>query len=302
MKTIKLSYEKQGVLCMLGAAALFAAMGYYVKILSSTMGAGDIVFFRNFFALVFILPIIFSGRSKNKGGKPFRLIFRGITGFLALFFYFYSITKLPLGTAVTLGKVEPIFTAILAWLLLKEKQNSLIWLSLLIGFTGVVLLMHPEKGEFNLGSAAALLSGFLAAVAYTTIRDLRDSYSPITIVASFAIAGVIGPPLVYFLAYFSPFGNDALRDLFIKIPSNSSEWYGVFMVGVFATVAQYLLTKAYSLSRASVVGAVGYSGLFFSTIAGIIAGDKLPDILGICGIILVALSGITASFSEKRRN
>lgn len=287
---------------MLGAALFFAAMGYYVKILSSTMGAGDIVFLRNLLALVFIMPIMLSGRAKSKGGKPFRLIFRGVSGFLALFCYFYAITELPLGTAVTLGKVEPFFTAILAWLILKEKPNRLVWTALFIGFAGVILLMHPEKGELNYGSAAALLSGFLAALAYTTIRDLRDSYSPVAIVGSFAVAGIAGPPLVYLAAYHTPLGTEFLRALFVKMPSTFAEWYGVVMVGIFATIAQYLLTRAYSLTRASVVAAVGYSGLFFSTLAGIIAGDKIPDIMGICGIILVAISGIAASFSEKRRN
>jgi drug/metabolite transporter (DMT)-like permease len=74
------------------------------------------------------------------------------------------------------------------------------------------------------------------------------------------------------------------------------------MVGLLATVSQYFLTKAYSLARASIAASVSYSGLFFATLAGIMAGDKIPDFIGICGILFIALSGMTVHFSQKRRN
>jgi len=296
------STEKAGIIYMLLASALFSTMGYYVKILGQTLGTGEIVFFRNLIGLLIIVPSLIARPSGTKGGKPFMLAMRGVFGFLALFFYFYSISVLPLGTAATLTKIDPIFTAILAFFLLKEKQGILIWGGLLTGFLGVVMLMRPETGGINAGSLSALLSGLFAAAAYTTVRNLREYYSPRAVVASFAAAGVIGPPIVYAAIYYTPLGNEALRGLFHRLPSGAYEWYCIIMVGLLATVSQYFLTKAYSLARASIAASVSYSGLFFATLAGIMAGDKIPDFIGICGILFIALSGMTVHFSQKRRN
>ncbi len=294
--------EKAGIIYMLLASALFASMGYYVKILSQTLGTGEIVFFRNLIGLIIIVPTIIARPSGAKGGKPVMLAMRGIFGFLALFFYFYAITVLPLGTAATLTKIDPIFTALLAFFLLKEKQGLIIWAGLLTGFLGVIMLMRPEAGGLNAGSICALLSGLFAAAAYTTVSNLRGYYSPRAIVASFAAAGVIGPPMVYAAVYYTPLGNDALKGLFHRLPSGGYEWYCIIMVGLLATVSQYFLTKEYSLARASVAASVSYSGLFFASVAGIMAGDKVPDFMGICGIIFIALSGMAVHFSQKRRN
>jgi drug/metabolite transporter (DMT)-like permease len=296
------STEKAGIIYMLLASALFSTMGYYVKILGQTLGTGEIVFFRNLIGLLIIVPSLIARPSGTKGGKPFMLAMRGVFGFLALFFYFYSISVLPLGTAATLTKIDPIFTAILAFFLLKEKQGILIWGGLLTGFLGVVMLMRPETGGINAGSLSALLSGLFAAAAYTTVRNLREYYSPRAVVASFAAAGVIGPPIVYAAIYYTPLGNEALRGLFHRLPSGAYEWYCIIMIGLLATVSQYFLTKAYSLARASIAASVSYSGLFFATLAGIMAGDKIPDFIGICGILFIALSGMTVHFSQKRRN
>ncbi|MCD8491462.1 MAG: DMT family transporter [Geovibrio sp.] len=108
---------------MLLASALFASMGYYVKILSQTLGTGEIAFFRNLIGLIIIVPTIIARPSGAKGGKPVMLVMRGIFGFLALFFYFYAITVLPLGTAATLTKIDPIFTALLAFFCLRKNRD-----------------------------------------------------------------------------------------------------------------------------------------------------------------------------------
>lgn len=287
---------------MLLASALFSAMGYYVKVLGQTLGTGEIVFFRNLVGLIIIVPSLLFYPGEGKGGKPFMLAMRGLLGFLALFLYFYSVSLLPLGTAAALSKIDPIFTAIFAWFFLKEKQNALLWVGLIAGFFGVLLLLRPEVGGLNLGSISALLSGILAASAYTTIRNLRGVYSPRAIVASFATAGVVGPPLVYVLAFYTPLGTEKLQELFKGLPTSNYEWYCVIMIGLLATISQYFITKSYSLAKASVAASVSYSGLVFATIAGIIAGDKAPDLMGVCGIIFIALSGMTAHMSQKRRN
>jgi drug/metabolite transporter (DMT)-like permease len=291
--------ERTGILLMLIASASFAAMGYFVKLLSRDLGTGEIVFFRNLIGAVIIIPAMLAYPSHAKGGKLFSLVMRGVWGFLALGCLFYSISAMPLGTATTLTKIEPVCTAILAWFLLKEKQGVMIWAALLMGFAGIVMIMKPDSQGLSSGTLSALLSGFFAAAAYTTIRSLKDYYTPREIVLSFTMAGVIAPPVLYFMAYHTPFTNPFMTGLFHRMPNGLQEWFYMLMVGILALFSQLLMTRAFSLGRASIIAPIGYSILLFSTIAGILAGDKVPDTSVICGILLVAASGVTVSLSSK---
>ncbi|WP_081647021.1 DMT family transporter [Limisalsivibrio acetivorans] len=290
--------ETAGVLIMLLASALFATMGYFVKRLGETHGTGEIVFFRNLIALMVLLPGILMHRSEIKGGRPFLLALRGLFGFAALFAYFHTITIIPLATAATFMKTAPLFTALLAWIFLKEKSDPKIWFSVVAGFIGIMLILDPGSGVHITGALLGLFAGFMAASAYTSIRQLRSHYPPSVIVASFAVFGVIGPSIIYAGGDFGIISQNFHRMLFHSMPGGI-EWFFVLAVGLLATISQYLMTKAYALGRASVIATSSYSSLVFASIAGYMAGDALPDISDICGIILVALSGIIVGVSTR---
>ncbi len=69
-------------------------------------------------------------KSSSIGGKPFLLVMRGVFGFSAMFCFFYSISVLPLATASTFVKTAPIFTALFAGYILKEKAGPKVWTAL----------------------------------------------------------------------------------------------------------------------------------------------------------------------------
>ena len=112
---------------------------------------------------------------KHTGGKPLLLLFRGTMGFLALLAYFYNIANIPLGDAVTFSKTAPIFTAVFAWLFLGEKLSSSGWFAVFIGFGGILLITQPTMG-FTKYDLLGIFSGVGAALAYTSVRELRNFY------------------------------------------------------------------------------------------------------------------------------
>ena len=79
------------------------------------------------------------------------------------------------------------------------------------------------------------------------------------------------------------------------------EWAYVTAVGVFATVSQLLMTKAYELTKAGIVGTISYSNIVFAVIIGVMLGDPIPDIWTTLGIILVILSGLLVALPKGKK-
>lgn len=296
MKTVD-----RGVLFMFLSALFSAGNGAMAKMLSDDLSALEIVFFRNLFGIVFILITLKHTPTTSIGGKPFLLLYRGIFGFTALFLFFYTITAIPLGEAITLNKTSPLFVAILAFFLLGEKLSIKNIIALFLGFLGVAMITKPFGLEIGINHFLGLLGGFLAAAAYTTIRKIKDLYDSRTIVLSFMIVGVIIPILLFILASYNiPQSLKFIITPFV-MPSSYQVWSLLLIIGITATISQWLLTLAYSNSNAGIIGIASYSNIPFAIFFGTLLGDKTPDFLTFAGIILIILSGLMITKGVKAK-
>ncbi len=290
--------ENRAILLMLGASFFFAIMGGFVKELSKNMSAMEITFFRNIIGVIFISVTLFKFPLHQTGGKPLLLLFRGVAGFFSLVAFFYILAFIPLGQAALYNKISPIFVAIFAYIFLKEKLSNYAVFAVIVGFAGVVLVAKPQNFIFGIYDILGLLSGIGAALAYTSIRELRKYYETRSITLSFMLVGSIGPVVFMGLAHLFDIKNDDFIFSQFKAPT-LFDWYMIAGVGVSATISQLLMTKAYSSSKAGIVGAISYSNIIFATMIGVILGDDMPDFLTILGIILVIISGFLVSIKPK---
>ena len=289
----------RGILYMLLASLSFAMMGGFAKILTSALPPVEITFFRNIAGVILVGVTLWKIPLKQKGGKPFLLLFRGSMGFLALLAYFYIMAYIPLGEAVTYNKTSPIFVAIFAYIFLGEKLPKTALFAIILGFIGIVLVAKPDGFSLDKYDLLGLFSGIGAALAYTSIRELRKYYDTRAIVLSFMGVGTIGPILLMGIAEFMETAEDAI--LFAKfIMPIGEQWLMVVAVGLFATISQLLMTKAYELTKAGVVGTISYSNIIFAVIIGVYLGDPIPDIWTFLGIILVITSGILVSMPKAK--
>jgi len=280
-----------GIKYMLIASFTFAIMGAFAKLSSQHMSSLEVVFFRNIFGVAIIGFAILKKPMNHVGGKPFLLIFRGTMGFVALLAFFYNIAHIPLGDAMTWSKTSPVFTAIFAFLFLGEKLNYKAWVAIFVGFIGITLITQPSGIGFSKYDLLGLFSGVGAALAYTSIRELKKFYDTRAIVLSFMGIGTIGPIILFFISNsLHVEGLDFILGEFI-MPSGIV-WFYVIGMGLFATLSQVLMTKAYGLEKAGVIGAVSYSNILFSIIVGVILGDNLPNLITTFGIILIVFAGI----------
>ncbi|WP_456402051.1 DMT family transporter [Hydrogenimonas sp.] len=283
----------RGIVFMLASAFISALNGAVAKILGDDLSAMEIVFFRNIIGVAIILATLRHTPASLPGGKLPLLLLRGLFGFSAMILFFYTITTIPLGEAITLNKTSPLFVAILAFFLMKERLNSFAVAALIIGFTGVVLIAKPTGLSMGYEHFLGLLGGFFAACAYATIKRIREIYDARIIVLSFVGMGTLLPLLLFAAAPFvTP--PEAIAFLFpeFSLPATPKIWALILLMALISTLSQWLLTKAYSLGRAGIVGAVSYTNIPFAVGFGIMLGDPFPDLWVWLGIAMIVGAGL----------
>ncbi len=285
---------------MLFASLCFALMGGFAKELSKELDSLEIVFFRNVAGVLLIALTLYKSPIKQIGGRPWLLFFRGFMGFCALLAFFYNIAHIPLAEAMTYSKAAPIFTAIFAMIFLKEKIGIFGWIGIFLGFFGMIFIMKPTGiGGFDKYDILGFFSAVGAALAYTSIRELRKYYDTRSIVLSFMVIGTVGPIVLMIISkFFTISWLDFMFGEFV-MPSGKL-WLYIIGMGVFATLAQTYMTKAYTVTNAGIVGAISYSNILFSILVGLYLGDMFPDIFTMFGIILIILSGILVTKKGKK--
>jgi drug/metabolite transporter (DMT)-like permease len=288
------SQVSKGIKYMLFASLLFAFMGAMAKELSDSMSSVEVVFFRNVFGVFFILISIYNSPLKQLGGKFWLLIFRGVAGFVALLFFFYNISQIPLGEAMTFSKTSTIFTAVLAYIFLKEKLGFKGWLGVFIGFIGIIFITEFDGSSLEKNDYLGILSGVGAALAYTSVRELRNFYDTRAIVLSFMSIGTIAPIILMIVGSFYSNPNlDFMLGTFVM--PKVDDWIYIILLGIFSTYAQIYMTKAYTFAKAGIIGTISYSNIVFSIILGLFLGDAFPSLSIVLGIILIVISGLLVS-------
>ncbi|MDP2077143.1 MAG: DMT family transporter [Sulfuricurvum sp.] len=282
---------KRGVLLMLAASFLFAATMVFAKLLSHSMGSVEVTFWRNAIGLIVLLLVVLRKPIQNRGGRPFTLMFRGIIGTIALLTFFYTISATSLSNAIVYAKTEPIFTAILAFFLLGEKLEAKSVFAIFIGFSGVAVLSGLD---FDYLHVMGILTGFLSALAYTSVRSLKAHYDARTVVLSFMFFGVLIPGILMIAAQFytSQYFAFALSPF---VMPNGYDWLWIILMGLAAAYGQLFMTRAYFYAKAGLVSTVSYSVVLFASLFGILLGDVMPTAMILAGAVLIVLSGILLS-------
>lgn len=280
-----------GVLFMIISSFSFAIDGAFAKVLSTNMDSIEVVFFRNGIGTLLVASTIFRVPIRQVGGKPWLLLFRAFIGFMAMLAFFYNIAHIPLADAMTFSRTAPIFTAILAFVFLSERIGVKGWIAIFIGFIGIVFIMKPNGLALDKTDIFGLFSGLGAALAYTSVRELKKFYDTRTIVLAFVSLGTIVPMILMVMGEFYHVEMfDFMMGKFVM--PHGIEWVYIAFMGIFGAIGQVYMTKSFGAERAGIVGAAGYSIIFFALIIGVILGDPLPDFIGLLGILLVVISGI----------
>lgn len=277
-----------GLLLLSLSALLFATMGVLIRMASYTLDNYTIVFFRNASGLLLLTPfLLLHGVSSLKTGKLWMHGWRAVVGLIAMYGFFYAIAHLKLSNAMVFTYSSPVFIPLVAWLFLKERISTQMLLAAGLGLAGVVLVAKPDSGMFNFLSLIGLVSSFLAAMAFVTVRALTATEPATRIVFYFCLIGTIISAIPMFWVWRSY----TIHELILLCGA-----------GALATLSQICLSKAYSFAPAGQIGPANYLAIIFAGIWAATLWHEYPDTLGIIGmtIILMALILCTPVFSRSK--
>lgn len=280
LKLSNFTLPNLGSLWMLVAALGFAIMGALVKVGAQKFSSGELVFYRSIFGLSAIWLYIFSQKLPLATPVMFKQMSRALVGFASLVLFFYAIAHLPLATAITLNYTSPLFLAVLTPFLLHEKPKKLLFYGLLIGFTGVSLLLKPSFNSADwLAGSLGLLSGLGAALAYVHVKQLGKVNEPDwRTVFYFTLISTIGAGL---WMLFDSFHTVDWQDLPILLG-----------LGLSATIAQLAMTRAYRTGDTLVVASLAYITVVLASLFGMIWWHEHLSLDACIAIGLIVLSGV----------
>jgi drug/metabolite transporter (DMT)-like permease len=271
---------RRGALFMVASALLFASMAATVRVAARELPNAPIVFFRHFIMLGFLLPWLWrEGRHALDTDDIRGHLVRGLAGVSAVACYFYAIARLRLADAVLLNQSMPLFIPLVERAWLGERIPPRLWGVLALGFAGLLLILRPGTGVFEPAALVGLASAALASVAQVGIRRLTRTEPVTRIVFYFGlVASVVAlPPALYSW----------------KDPSPAT-WAVLLLMGVFATVGQLTLTRAYLHATAASVGPFLYAGPVFAGLLDWLIWGRLPDALFVLGAGVVVAAATLA--------
>lgn len=275
-----------GALCMVGASACFALMGACVKLASVGLPTDMVVFLRNAFSLVILVPIVArrGGIGELRTAHPLLHLMRTAFGLTGMVCFYYAISQLHLAEAVLLNYSQPLFIPFIAWAWLSERPSPVVYPAVIIGFVGVAFILRPGSGLISLPALIGLSAGLFVAVAMVTIRRLSATEPTVRIVMYYGL----------FATFFS--GVWAVGHW--HMPSAPMAGLMLAASGI-GTVGQFLLTRAYTLAPAARVGALIYAAVIFAGLIGWLGWGERPGWWSLLGTVLVIAAGAMA-ISQRR--
>lgn len=209
---------------------------------------------------------------------PWRLWVRGLAGSGSMVCTFYSFGQLPAVDVVTLTNTFPLWVAILSWPVYGKAPGLKMWIAILMGVTGVVLVEQPHLEAGNAGVITALLAAFLSAIAMLGLHSLRD-IDPRAIVVHFSAVATVFCVGAYFLLPRTI--DDPSRVL------EGSVLFKLLGLGLSATIGQILLTLAFGNGAPAKVSVVGLMQIVIVLAFDVYLWNTQVNAITMVGILLV---------------
>jgi drug/metabolite transporter (DMT)-like permease len=274
-------------LLMLLSAVLFALMAITIRLASKQLHAFEIAFFRNFFGMIFALPLIYrAGFSVLKTQRLPMYFLRCTIGLCAMLTGFWSLIHLPMAQAIAISYATPLFVTIGAVLVLGEIVRRRRWSAVAIGFLGTLIILKVwtfGSGIFNFAAGVALASSVLSASAAISIKFLSRTEHPVAIV--FYMVAIMTPlSLLPALPYWA-------------WPSLEG-WGWLVATGFFGTTAHNALTRAYQMGDISALTPINFVQLPVVSLIAWWLFSELPDRYTLIGASIVFASTIYIAHRE----
>jgi len=273
---------RRGPALMIGATLMFTMMVAAVKVVRQELGPFEVMVWRSAVSAPIAFAIAWPAGVLAVTNRR-AMALRVVLGTSAMACFFTAAKGLLLADLSIIARLQPIFVAFLAPLVLgrAERSGGLIWGVLVAGLVGCGLIIGPDLQVGSSFGLYALAASVFSACAHVTVRHLGKSDDPRVIVFWFQI----GACCLAFLLYVGVHGNA------LPVPPMHL-WGWLAAVGLFATAGQILMTFAYKQEQASRVAAAGYAGPLFGLLGDVLVFGDWPAPLALLGGVLVVGAGL----------
>ncbi len=266
----------RGAFFIVASELSFALSAALIKLVSVSLPNESIVFFRNLFGVVVLIPLLMRHSPKILQTERLHLhLVRSGVGMGAMYCFFYALAHLPLADSMLIKSTIPLIIPFVSAFWLQETISHRIILAGILGFVGVFLILEPS-GQTDWASLVALGSSLLAAIAFVTVRKLSATEPTLRIVSYFAFVGLSVSAIPLIWSWQTP---------------TVTQYLMLLGVGLTTTIGQLLLTRGYQNAPASSVGIFTYTSVPFGTFLGWLLWSDLLDPNSFVGAVLIVLAG-----------
>lgn len=277
-KSIRTNRAGLGISITVIGGLCFAIQDAGIKWLTAEIAVLQVLFLRSLFALVFLsLSTAVSGeRISLRVDRPWLLATRTAINILCWVLFFYGLKYLPLATAVALFFSFPLFLAIVSVPLLGETVGIRRIMAIIAGFIGVLLITNPAAG-FSIPALLMLGAALGWAIAASLTRILGEKENTSTML----FYTLVGFVVILLVPQYWIWTAIKLDDYLLTTG-----------VAFFGVIAQFSVTKAYTIASPSLIAPFEYTALIWSAALGYLVWNDIPDAYAIAGAVLIIGSGV----------
>ncbi|MAO92469.1 MAG: EamA family transporter [Rhodospirillaceae bacterium] len=288
--TDKTDNPTKGILMIVMAMFIFACQDTVTKQLAQTYDAPQILWVRFLFFGVF--AVILSSWNQPlkqvvKAHRPWLQIVRSLLIVLEISAFVLAIRVLSLAETHALFASFPLMVTAMSALILRERVGIRRWAAVLVGFSGVLIILRPGFGVFQLESLIALSAALMFSIYHVLTRIVSRNDSSNTSMLYMAVIGAAIMTCIGPLYWIEP---------------TPQAWRLLALLSLTGAVGHLLLIKALECAPASVLQPFNFTLLVWATLMGYIVFNNLPDMWTLIGGAVVVASGLYTIYRERQRN
>ena len=205
--------------------------------------------------------------------------------------YYVALPKLELSIAAAAYYTLPIFITLFSAALIGDRINALGWGAVLVGFLGVLLILRPKAGDFNLYAILPLVSAVLYALAMILTRTKCRSVHPLVLSIALNLGFIVVGALATLVVAIAP---TETRSGFFLMPwadMGEAEWLSMGLLATAILIGSVGAAIAYQKGPPAIVGTFDFAYVGFAVVWGLVFFAEVPDFLTIIGMTMIVVAG-----------
>ena len=277
--------QLRGILLLLAAIMTFTLMDATAKHLTQTYHPVQVVWVR-FVANLVIVGLLVGPRLGRtlRSTRPGIQFCRALTQLGSVGLFFTALQHIGLAEATAIMDINPVLNTVAAALFLCERIGLRRAVGIAAALVGALIIIRPGAGVFQPAALLPLLGAFTYAAGAILTRLARGDSTATSILWS-AIVGTLA--------------TSALVPFFWQ-PIAAGDAWAFLLLGLFGTVAQALLIRAFALAEAAAIAPFGYTGLIWAGLWGWLFWGTVPDRWTILGALIIVVAGLYVWMREAR--